>query len=261
MRSRRKQEKDNNKIIFIILGSIIAILIFYIFYISNEHDKTLRNMTNNNSGGEVVNKLKKDNRFDYVYEGSYVTTFEDKVYNNNDRILSYNDITVPYVNIDTAEADAVNNMIKQYYDKVISVYENLDDDEYITLSYRTYINNNTLSIILITNRWDDDGSKRTYTTYNFSLEDGTTYEFDELLNTFNYKKEDIVDSMKQNIEKYVEEEEYDEEYIETNMEIFEEKLNEGSLTYFVNPSNKITIILPIENSDSTSGNELMFIIN
>ena len=41
----------------------------------------------------------------------------------------------------------------------------------------------------------------------------------------------------------------------------EEKLNEGSLSYFVNPSNKITIILPIENSDSTSGNELMFIIN
>ena len=260
MRSRRKKEKDNNKIIFIILGGIIAVLIFYIFYISNEHDKTLRNISNN-SNIETVNKLKKDNRFDYVYEGSYVTTFEDKVYDNNDRVLSYSDITVPYVNIATAEADSVNNQIKQYYDKVISVYENLDDDEYITLNYWTYINNNTLSIILITNRWDDDGSKRTYTTYNISLEDGTTYDFNELLNTFNLKKEYIIDSMKENIENYVEEEDYDEEYIDTNMELFEEKLNEGSLSYFVNPSNKITIILPIENSDSTSGNELMFIIN
>ena len=67
--------------------------------------------------------------------------------------------------------------------------------------------------------------------------------------------------MKKNIENYIEEEDYDEEYIDTNMEIFEEKLKEESLTYFVNPSNKITIILPIENSDSTNGNELMFIIN
>lgn len=260
MRSRRKKEKDNNKIIFIILGSIIAVLIFYIFYISNEHDKALRNMSYTGNQ-ETINKLKKDNKYDYVYEGSYVTTFEDKVYDNNDRILSYSDITVPYLNINTSEADSVNNQIKQYYDKIISIYENLDDDEYITLNYRTYINNNTLSLLLITNRWDADGSKRTYTTYNISLEDGTTYEFNELLNTFNYTKEDIIESMKENIEKYVEEEEYDEEYIDTNMETFEEKLNEESLTYFVNPSNKITIILPIENSDSTSGNELMFIIN
>lgn len=252
---RKREIKKNNNINYIIIGLIVIIisLIGYILYLNNKHNTEINNL--NNLKIKETKKLKKDTTQDYVYDASYIKVYYDNTYDNNDRIMSYRDLVVPYINVDTPSVDVINNEIKQYYDKIISIYKSSDD--FMTLSYRSYINNNTLSVILITNI----EGKRSYKTYNISLEDGEIYEFGQLLNTFNLKKDYVLDMIEEEIEKYVEDKEYDEKYIETNIDIYKNNLKDYTLKYFVDQRNLLNIILPVENSSETSGYELIFTIN
>lgn len=122
--------------------------------------------------------------------------------NKNDYIYFKNEI--PVINIDNASQ--INQTIKELYNDNSNVIEN-----------KIYTNANIYSLVLDIDRYssNDDENLKSYISYNIDLSTKEVLTKEQLLEKFNFSKNDVIISA-QNLLRIYYDEEVQEGYIESN---------------------------------------------
>ena len=178
-----EKQKNNKKIIILItVASVILLAVGILiptgiisFNSNKEKDNYINGNSNNNNGhsnnnGNSISKL--DNSKEWVYDANYkLPTNKESYYGYVDhtKLISVSDLVVPYININSNDAARVNQEIyKLYVDLIDEFNKNLKEEVFFTLvNYKTYINDNIISIIITTESAGADISDYDYYTYNF----------------------------------------------------------------------------------------------
>lgn len=103
------------------------------------------------------------------------------VYNNKE----YTNLDVPYINIDSDDAENINKSISTYVDKMD---EGISFGEYNTLSYEYFENDNVLSVRIMISTM---GSTKYYQSYNIDVKTGKTVTNKELCKIADIKETEV----------------------------------------------------------------------
>lgn len=172
-------KQNNSKTIILIVITMILILAIGIgggFLLANkENNANNTNTTEIKTNKQEQTKTSKkiDESKPWVYDANYGENKTNKVVENDNN--SNKDLKVPYINIDSEDAQKANEEIKNIYEEMYSKYG--DKTSYgakiIYLSdYKFYENGNILSVVLRTGDAVINGGAGTSKTYiyNFNLE-------------------------------------------------------------------------------------------
>lgn len=258
-------EKKKNKllpILTIILAILMAGLITYIIYnnfIENKHDKETQ--TN-------VDKIYKTK--EYVYDANYEISTEIKQYYvyGGEKLISINDLNVPYINIDSDDAKKVNQEIYKIYEDLIKDFEKLSKEEiwYSISSYNSCINDNILSIIITIESAGTSIPNYEYYTYNFDLDNGNLLNYEEVLTKFKLTQEDALTAVKEILNKYIINKCYtcsidNEIYLQEfnkSLSYYQNNIVNNNLKFFIKENQLIIVLKPMTYANQDSGSNKMF---
>lgn len=208
-------EKKNNTSTLILLFVVCAMLIaifggFYLYKAIVKKDNKVNNSDNINSGVQKDN-IKKDVNKDYVYDAEYaINTIKDSYkLSNGDgtKVISSKDIEVPYINIDSEDVSKINDELYSLQQEMVKEFnENVDSGQfYYTASYNQYINNNILSLVVITESGGTNIPSFKYYVYNIDLSTGKTLTFNQIVSKNNLNITNVGNIIKSKLEKLVKE--------------------------------------------------------
>lgn len=155
--------KSNKYILLMIFFVIVSILLIFIW------------LFNNSDSNDYVD-LKSDTQYDYVY-------VKDKLYDDLNRVY----VDVPYLNINSEDAQKVN-------ENIVETYKTIMTNIGYSCKYDTYISSNILSIVISAKYSEPDNTlfeTYKYFTYNYDLKNNKYLSDDELLKKFDVKEEDV----------------------------------------------------------------------
>lgn len=277
-------KKKNSGLVVLVIVLIVIILGLggYIVY-----DKFLKDSSNVNesSNNKKVSTIKLDDDLDYVYDADYsynnkYTEFDrlfageesgkrtidyygiDVEYNMGKQILS--DLKVPFINIKSADADNVNQKIKNLYIEEAKKFDNCAEEANKgvesgpscsqILTYRTYIYEDILSVIVIDSTQSTGHWILNYNIFNFDLNSGDLINFDKMLSKVDYNKENTFNKLKDQIKNKMDElygskfdlnnacsnnsNCYDKAY-----EILDNDIKNNSLKYFIDNNGKLNVLV------------------
>lgn len=206
-------EKKNNMSILILLFVACAMIIaifggFYLYKAVVKND----NKGNNGNVSTDINKdnLKKDVNKEYVFDAEYdIKTIKDsyKLSNDTTKVISSKNIKVPYININSEDVSEINDKLYSLQQEMVKIFnENVDTGmHYYTAIYNQYINNNILSLVVITEVGGSDIPKLGYYIYNIDLSTGKKLTFNQIVNKNNLNITNVNNTIKSKIEKIVKE--------------------------------------------------------
>lgn len=188
----------NKKILIITLISIMVIMIITIGIILIVNKNDTNNKQENNIENEVnIDELESNFR-NAFYNIEYSQKEEDtvmlayKLEKNKEKQYSVN-VNLPKINIDTKEAETINNeIIITYCTKLLDILTNSQSYTIYNIDYITYINENILSIIIKSTLKEGSNPQRLIIqTYNYDMENNKQISFEEILNLKNIESADI----------------------------------------------------------------------
>ena len=202
-------------IIIILLLFIMAGIYGYLYVsklenrinaLENETVNQTNNMVNNN--GVISEKsIKIDDTKDLVYDAEYTyKNFTDESYysTNVDKSFSLKDIKLPYININSEDAMYANKEIKELFEEFAKRFEEEYTDTktwYSISSYKSYIKDNLLSIIITTESGGTDVELYNHYTYNFNLTTLREYRYEEMYEMAGFNSSNINDKVEEAIKK------------------------------------------------------------
>lgn len=251
----------NNKglvIITIILGVLVVILGGYIVY-----DKFIENNNNvqndingnqeNNANESGVSKL--DSTKGWVHEANYdLPTNKESYYGYSDhtKLISADDLVVPYINIDSDDAKKANQEIYKLYEDLINTFnDNLKEEIWFTLvEYKTYTNNNIISVVITTESVGTDVPMYKHYTYSFNLNDGKLLSYNEAYKSTGLNENNISDKATQAItdalrKEYSNGDDFD-TYNNKSINNYKTSVNNGTIKFFIDDNQKLNIIVTLE---------------
>lgn len=251
----------NNKglvIITIILGVLVVLMGGYIVY-----DKVLNQNNNSESkeNKESKNSVSKlNNSKDWVYDADYdLPTNKESYYGFSDhsKLISASDLVVPYINIDSDDAKKANKEIYELYENLIKKFnENLKDEIWFTLvEYKTYTNDNIISVVITTESSGTGPTTYDYYTYNFNLNNGKLLSYKEAYNITGFTESNIEDKVIRVItdalmEIYLgsTEEKYSDFYTDNNKNSnnYKTSVDNDTIRFFIDENKKLNIIVTLE---------------
>ncbi len=169
-----------NAIVWILLLLVLVFLIGNYIYKNYYHN---------------YNYIKEDHSRYLVYTADTSINKEGK----------YNE--APYVNIDSEDAERVNEEIRGYADQF------LRNQEYFMV-YDFQVNGKVLSLVIQISKYDENGDsfEVIYYTYNFNLDTRRLMDNDEILDLFHVKEKDVRKKIKKQFRTYYKEE-VEQEYL------------------------------------------------
>ena len=177
--NENKPKKNNNgKIVILIIIVMILVLAVGIgvgLLISNKRNNNSNNSVNatetqENKQEQTKSSKKIDESKPWVYDAEYG---KDKAVKKVESFSSDKDLTVPYININSEDANKANDEIKNIYEETYSKYGSAPSYTIIYSSnYEFYENDNILSIVLRVGNAVINGGAGTSKTYiyNFNLD-------------------------------------------------------------------------------------------
>ena len=138
----------------------------------------------------------------YIYIDKFVLTEETTCECDSNSIIkdktrpiiydnpNYSKIRMPYINIDSIDAEKLNNEIEVYYTKSLKLNDKSDIDDF-PLFYDYYSNTNTLSIICVFR----PASVNYYKAVNIDLKTGKRVDNLDLILASNVNRDEIKDTM------------------------------------------------------------------
>ncbi|MDY5992693.1 MAG: hypothetical protein SPJ06_01710 [Bacilli bacterium] len=190
---------------------------------------------------------------DWIIEAQY----ERNIVNHEKRLISADEIKVPYINVNSEYAKKANEEIKATFDEAIRTYNNEVNDYAFTLDecdYYKYIGKNLASTITVYSYHLTDVPKPNYKTYNISLKTGKEMTYEEVYKELGYNKDNIeqfaekaiISKLKEYIDKldFVTENEY-KNYKNESINNYKKSLKDKTLQYFVNEDGKLSIIVKL----------------
>ena len=246
------------------VGIIVLISSLTLFGCSNETKKegvkdVAVESEENNDNGEGINNSEKE----YVSNADYTYgNLKGKVYKSNveDKELSIEDLVMPYIMLESNDAQKANDEIKQLYDELakkvedrLNTKEEEPDIDYIISKYETTMNDNVLSILITTEEWSGDSCCEYY-SYNFDINTGKRLLYKDLYEKVGFTNENI-DSKVNNVLKNMfadvsddnfGEDDTREQYEKANYKNYQTVKANGKLVYFLDKNGKLNIIVATE---------------
>ncbi len=219
-------KKSNNNVGKSVLIVIVLVLVLIVgilagvFIAGNRKDDTdnVQNKTTEVTEKKEENKAGKkvDANKEWVYDADYISKKKDIVKTSDTyhiTVKASEEIKLPYININSNDANKVNEEIKALAEKAYTdfgkpatitdaktnkQYTSDDSFEFTRYSYKNYVNNNVLSIVIqkVSAMVPGDGTT-SYITYNFDLETLKLVEAKDVLQQYGFKSQsDFNDKLK-----------------------------------------------------------------
>lgn len=250
-----------------ILITILCVLVLalggYIIYNKTQNDKSSTTTTNdtttttdttNSNTNTLIPKL--DNTKDWVYDAEYTKNVTADSYSTNFETYYSKDIVVPYININSSYANSSNNDIKNIFDDAIKTYNNGVNDKttYVDeCSYKKYINNNSLSIILTYGIGATNVVSPKYYTYNFDLKTGEQLSYEKIYSIAGFNSNNIDSKVENAITKVMKEKMSNfsdngtnfDTYNNESINNYKNSINNNNLKYFLSDNGKLNIVVEL----------------
>ena len=199
-KKNKPNKKNNSKITILVVVIIILVLVLAVIIgvgISkkqNNNDNSV-NTSENSEKEEIKTGKKLDENKPWVYDADYGKDNEEKKLKplySNEIYSSIDMIRIPYININSKDAIALNNELKDLYNELYTTFGK-NGETVRGASYKVYNRNNILSILLeIDSGVLNGGMNRDYKTYNFNLETLNKADLFEVAQIEGFKnKEDL----------------------------------------------------------------------
>lgn len=245
-------------IIAIILGILIVIMGCYIVYANfiqkdnNIQDNNGENRENNES---EVSVSKLDSSKEWIHDANYdLPTNKESYYGYDDhtKLISANDLVVPYINIDSADAKKANQEIYELYENLINTFnDNLKEEIWFTLvEYKTYTSNNIVSVVITTESAGTGVPMYKYYTYNFNLDEGNLLSYNEAYKIAGLSENNVNDKVNQAITNALKKEYFNGDDFDTynnkSINNYKTSINDGTIKFFIDEDQKLNIIVTLE---------------
>lgn len=257
------ENKNNNGLItvIIILGLLVIILGSYIVYdqfildSNSKNDHNIKNDTTenqeSNNNKNVVSKL--DNNKAWIHDADYnLPTSEESYYVDLTNLISAKDLIVPYININSDDAQKANQEIYELYKGLIDAFnKNIKDKKWYTLvKYKDYTYDNTVSVVITTETHGTDVPLYKHYTYSFNLDNGKLLSYEEAYKITGLSESNINDKVNKSItnalkQKYSNNSDFN-TYNNKSINNYKTSVNNGTIKFFIDGNNKLNIIVTLE---------------
>ncbi|MDO5556150.1 MAG: hypothetical protein Q4G09_05940 [Clostridia bacterium] len=177
-----------------------------------------------------------------------------------DKLYSLKDIVVPYINLNSDDANKVNNEIKELFDEMAQFFEEeLTSTQtwYRISSYKYFINDNILSILITTESGGSAVETYEYHTYNFDLKTSKLLDYKSIYNSVGYTSDNIDSKVETAINNYERLKEFANEFYDKSLQepiTFKQKsinnyydsVANKKIAYFLDSNGKLNVIVRIE---------------
>lgn len=222
---------------------------------SNPRTITKRDTT---SSGDEISKI--DENEDWVYNAEYSNEeLEGKSYKSTVTGTTYSlkDINLPYINIDSPDAEEANEEINKIFEAAAKIFkEELEGEQasYITTDYEIYVDDEILSILVSTEMGGEEETKDVYYTYNFNINDGTKLSYDEIYSLAGISDDEIEEKVENSItedfgrrykglaEGY--EDDFD-KYNEASIKNYKDSVENKTIKAFIDKNEKLNIVVDL----------------
>ncbi len=279
--STPSKKKNNPVLVVIMILIIIGCIVWMIYYLSsqgiidvpffNNNNNVTENDNNNNSNSSI----KIDDTKEYVYQAEYGSaelTATSYTLENGEEINA-EDLTVPYINIKSADATTANTELKELYEDLVKKFNDNSQTktEATTVKYSSYTTNNILSVVVETKTLSTT-TTYDYYTYNFDLTTGNNVTYTELISKTNLTEDSIKTDVKEILNTYIHnicaEDSTDtnkdcngtfDKLLETSLESYNQNVTDNSLKYYLNSD--LYVVLNPSSPKQESSENVLFNIN
>ncbi len=173
------------------------------------------------------------------------------------------DVNLPYINIKNEEVNKFNKEIKNTFEgKAEEVSQNTDENILYTVKYKASIKENILSLIIYSDLKQSSSAQRVIVqTFNYDLSQNKTLTFEDTINEFELKKNEVQTKINTDIQN---EENKSEELIKLGYNVFSRDTKsdiykvENISEYFIY-NNNIYVIFAYGNDKMTSEKDIVII--
>ena len=173
------------------------------------------------------------------------------------------DVNLPYINIKNEELNKFNKEIKNTFEgKAEEVSQNTDENILYTVKYKASIKENILSLIIYSDLKQSSSAQRVIVqTFNYDLSQNKTLTFEDAINEFKLKKNEVQTKINTDIQN---EENKSEELIKLGYNVFSRDTKsdiykvENISEYFIY-NNNIYVIFAYGNDKMTSEKDIVII--
>lgn len=256
------RKKINLSTVLLIIVTIVIILMILFIFKLNNYTKNISN-TNN-----FVSKI--DSTKDWVYDADYPRNVISNSYSSDYNTFYSKDIVVPYINICSSYASNSNNIIREIFDDAIKNYNNAtnnsisDKNNFVVTnnvtncSYKKYINDTSLSVILTYTLSCTDVAHTKYYTYNVNLKTGNQLSYEQIYNIAGFNSSNIstkvenaiTEIMKEKMSYFSSNNNYPkgtnfDTYNNESINNYRNSVNSNTLKYFLSDNKKLNIIVKL----------------
>jgi len=255
--------QKNNKgiiallIVFIVILSALCILFAtgtISFNSIRANDTEINEIVDDNNNNETrVSKLESNK--EWIYDANYnLPTNKESYYGHSDhsQLIKASDLVVPYININSDDAKKANQEIYKLYEDLINKFnENLKDEIWFTLvEYKTYTNDNIISVVITTESAGTDVPMYNYYTYSFNLENGKLLSYNDAYKNVGLNEKDVTDKAINAVtnalrEKYSNGDDFD-TYNNKSINNYKVSISNNTIKFFIDRNKKLNIIVTLE---------------
>lgn len=280
--------RESGKNIAVVVLILTIIVLAFTAFLSLKKEVNLNDDSNDTNDTNVDNKvevnLKIDKDKEYIYDANY--SYDNK-YQEFDRKLGGNEevsidnfgipvkltygkqyltnLKAPYINLNSEDASRLNNAIEQLYMDYakqfdICALDTLNGNSGCSqiLTYKTYMYNDILSLVIIHTMQTTAPAILNYNTYSIDLTTGKILSYDDVLSRLNYNSDATLEKMKQMLKNKM-----DSLYLnvagdltkaclvnginyncyERAGELLEDSINNNTINFFVNNSGLLNVLV------------------
>jgi len=213
--------------------------------------------------GFAVSRI--DSSKDWVYDAPYEKNVVAESYTpdiGEKKTTTYaKDIVVPYININSVDANVANSEIKSIFDKIVSIYNK--QTHHIKCGYEKYVNDTCISVYAA-NRMEvtDIGELDAY-TFNIDLKTGKKMSYSDVYKSIGYndnnietKVEDAIASYMRNTMSDTYNKSYDEEaqrLVEEAINNYKQSVKDNTIKYYLAENGSLRIVVKMRFMDGFGG--------
>ena len=257
-----ENQKNNKGVITLLIVIIVILSVLCVLFATGtisfntnkaNDNETNENVNDNNNNENNISKL--DAGKEWVHDANYnLPTNKESYYGHSEhsKLIKASDLVVPYININSDDAKKANQEIYKLYEDLINKFnENLKEEIWFTLvEYKTYTNNNIISVVITTESAGTASAIYNYYTYSFNLETGKLLSYNDVYKVVGLNEGNITDKATQAVtnalrEKYSNGDDFD-TYNNKSINNYKTSVSNNTIKFFIDGNKKLNIIVTLE---------------
>lgn len=179
----------------IIFLLVIALILMYFYY--NRNSKNIGSV-NSNISEKVENNIDKEISNNQIKKVSKLEENKEIVYSSYSKYSDEYSYSIPYININSDDANKINKEIEVYYKSLVEEELKNESEGFsvimVNIKYNSYINDNILSLV-VSSEYPNDCVY--YKVYNLDIYTGTVVTNSDIINLKNMTESKFLDTLKE----------------------------------------------------------------